>query len=203
VVAGPLLITFEGPEGSGKTTQAAHLAERLRREGQDVVEVREPGGTEIGEEIRDTLLRQRPGGMTALAELFLFLAARAQIVAEVILPALADGKIVICDRFADSTTVYQGLVRGIERALVDRLNDMVMQQRRPDLTLLLDLDPEVGLARLRDKNRLDGEDHMFHQRVRAGYLALAQEEQERFRIIDAAAAPAAVAEAVWQAVRGL
>jgi dTMP kinase len=201
VVEGGLLITFEGPEGSGKTTQAQRLAERLRAAGRDVVEVREPGGTEIGEEIRDTLLRPRQNGMLALTELFLFLAARAQIVDEVILPALGAGKVVVCDRFADSTTVYQSLARGIDRTLVDRLNAAAIQDRKPNLTLLLDLDPEIGLARLSEKNRLDGEDADFHRRVRAGYLALAQEEPERFRMVDATEPPEIVADAVWQAVR--
>jgi dTMP kinase len=201
VVEPGLLITFEGPEGSGKTTQASLLADRLRAGGRGVIEVREPGGTEIGEEIRTTLLKPRGDGMLALTELFLFLAARAQIVDEVILPALAAGKIVVCDRFADSTTVYQSLARGIDREMVDRLNAMTTQDRKPDLTLLLDLDPEIGLARLSQKNRLDGEDREFHERVREGYLVLAQEEPGRFRTLDAREPPDVVADAVWRAVR--
>jgi dTMP kinase len=198
-----LLITFEGPEGSGKSTQSALLARRLRGDGHEVVEVREPGGTAIGEEIRETLLRSSHPDMLPLTELFLFLAARTQIVDEVILPELEGGGVVVCDRFADSTTVYQGMARGIERDVVDRLNALACRDLKPDLTLLLDLDPDVGLARLTEKNRLDRETQSFHARVRAGYLALAQEEPGRFRIVDASAPVDEVAAQVWQAVQGL
>ena len=194
------LITFEGPEGSGKSTQIARLAARLRDLVYDVLEIREPGGTAIGEEIRTILLRPRDGSMLALTELFLFLAARAQIVDEVILPAIAEGKIVLCDRFADSTTAYQSFARGIDRSLVDQLNDRACQGRKPDLTLLLDLPVEEGLARQSEKDRLDSETIGFHSKVRDGYLALAREERDRIHVIDASASPDEVEEAIWRAV---
>src|SRR5574341_16394 len=188
-----LFITFEGGEGSGKTTQLKALLAHLRAEGRDAVETRDPGGTPIGKQIRSLLLNPANGGMEAVAELLLYEASRAQLVREVIRPALAAGRIVLCDRFADSTVAYQGLGRGLDLGLIQALNAMATDGLRPDLTLLLDLDPEAGLARVGQRvnppadrhDRIEGEVLGFHQRVRAGYLAIAAAEPDRVVLLDA------------------
>lgn len=191
-----MFITLEGPEGAGKTTQLRALADFLRGCGHDVVTTREPGGTPIGDQIRHVLHDTANAAMSPTAELLLYAASRAQLVAEVIQPALAAGRVVLCDRYADSTMAYQGYGRGLDRDALAALTAIATGGLRPDLTLLLDLDVARGLARRRDEgeemNRLDLETIEFHRRVRAGYLALAAAEPARWQLIDADRPPAAI-----------
>lgn len=200
-----LLVTFEGPEGSGKSTLIKSLAGRLRAIGVEPVLAREPGGTPIGERIRAVLLDPSSSGMTARAELLLMVASRAQLVAEVVRPALAAGRVVLCDRFADASVAYQGHGRGLGPDLVARLNDVALEGLVPDLTLLCLLPPEQGLARIggRAPDRLDAERLEFHQRVHAGYLALAAGDPRRLRVIDAAADPPQMLESALGQLRSL
>jgi dTMP kinase len=188
-----LFITFEGGEGSGKTSQLKVLLAHLRSTGRDAVETRDPGGTLIGKQIRAVLLDPACGGMTPAAELLLYEASRAQLVHEVIRPALAAGRIVLCDRFTDSTVAYQGYGRGLDLALIGRLNALATDGLCPDLTFLLDLDPAAGLLRAarrvtephQGRDRIEGEVLAFHQRVRTGYRAIAAAEPERVIVLDA------------------
>lgn len=184
-----MFITLEGPEGAGKTTQIRLLAGLLRDEGRTVVVVREPGGTPIGDQIRDVLHDTANTAMSPTAEVLLYSASRAQLVHEVIRPALAAGAVVLCDRYADSTMAYQGYGRGLDRAMLAALTAIATGGLSPDLTLLLDLDITHGLSRRRDQgeemNRLDLEAVEFHERVRRGYLALAAAEPGRWLRIDA------------------
>ena len=184
-----MFITLEGPEGAGKTTQLRALAEFLRGCGYDVVTTREPGGTAIGDQIRGVLHDTANVAMSPTAEMLLYSASRAQLVAEVIRPALAAGRVVLCDRYADSTLAYQGYGRGLDGDMLATLTAIATGGLRPDLTLLLDLDVAHGLARRRDEgeemNRLDLEALDFHRRVREGYLALAAAEPDRWVCIDA------------------
>jgi len=184
-----VFITFEGPEGSGKTTQAHLLTEHLRRSGYDVLLARLPGGTPIGDRIRALLHDPKHVEMSPWAEVFLYAASRAQLVAQVIRPALADGRVVICDRYADSTLAYQGYGRGLDLEALRAITHLATGGLVPDLTLYLDISPEQGLARRREGggewNRLDREALAFHQRVRAGYLELAGMEPERWVVLDA------------------
>lgn len=178
-------ITFEGPEGSGKSTQAKLLAEELKKLGYHVVLTREPGGTPVGEEIREILLN-KDLAIASLTELLLYVAARAQIMADLIIPALKEGKIVICDRFIDSSMAYQGWARGLGFDLVKEINTLVLNGIEPQLTILLDIEPALGLARVRQDgfDRLEQEDISFHEKVREGYLYLS-EENKRFQVYDA------------------
>ncbi|MFP1644027.1 dTMP kinase [Pontitalea aquivivens] len=191
-----MFITFEGIDGSGKSTQARLLAQALRDAGRAVVLTREPGGSPGAEEIRRLVLEGDPDRWSAETELLLFTAARRDHLERTIAPALAAGQIVICDRFADSTRMYQGLTRGDLRATVDRLHDMMIG-RDPDLTFLIDIDPAVGLARARARNgheeRFEDFGLPMQQRMRAGFLDLAREFAPRFRVIDGSRAPQAVA----------
>ena len=191
-----MFITLEGPEGAGKTTQLRALADFLRGCGYDVVTTREPGGTAIGDQIRHVLHDTANVAMSPTAEVLLYAASRAQLVAEVIQPALAAGRVVLCDRYADSTMAYQGYGRGLDRDALAALTAVATGGLRPDLTLLLDLAGARGLARRRDEgeemNRLDLETIEFHRRVRAGYLALAAAEPARWQLIDADRPPAAI-----------
>lgn len=182
-----MFITLEGTEGSGKTTAIKGIAEVLRSEGHDVLVTREPGGSNIGPKIREILL----GGdaVSPLAELLLFLADRTQHVEQVIRPHLAKGGVVLCDRFRDSTVAYQGYARGFDVALLEQLNDVATLSLKPDLTLLFDLDPEIGLARQTDKDRLDLEPLEFHQKVREGFLEIMKKEPERVIRVDASLEP--------------
>lgn len=194
-----LFITFEGVEGCGKTTQIQHLADHLRRLGRTVRLTREPGGTPAAERVRGLLLDPEMRGMAPMTELLLYAAARAQHVAEVIRPALAAGCVVLCDRFADSTTAYQGGGRGLPMDDILTLHRLATGGVRPDCTLLLDLPAEEGLARTRGRgapDRIEGEPLDFHRRVRAEFLRIAAEEPRRITIIDAAGPPETVAEAV-------
>lgn len=183
------LITFEGIEGCGKTTQLALAASALRQSGQPVLITREPGGTVIGDVIRALLLDTRRQEMTPLTELLLYAAARAQHVTEVIRPALERGDTVLVDRFADSTTAYQGAARQLDTALVHRLAQAATAGLQPHLTLVFDLPVTVGLARVagraRGRDRLEQETAEFHERVRQAYVALARQHPQRIVVIDA------------------
>lgn len=204
----PFFITLEGIEGSGKTTQMLRLQEHLRSSVHQVVVTREPGGCRISDTIRAMLLDPANDSLAPQAELLLYSAARAQHVAEFILPALEQGKTVLCDRFADATTVYQGAGRGLDMEQLEIINRFASQGLTPDLTLLLDFPVEEGLqrARLRNQNvnlesegRFELESITFHRRIRQGYLDLAARE-ERFRVIDALGDEETVAERVCAAV---
>ena len=196
---GGLFVSFEGIDGSGKSTQARLLADTLRTEGHDVVLTREPGGSPGAEEIRALVLQGDPDRWSAETEILLFTAARRDHMERTILPALAAGKIVICDRFADSTRMYQGISRGDLRTLVDDLHALMIG-REPDLTILIDMDPEAGLARAKGR---DGIEERFEDfglglqvKMRAGFLDLAAAAPDRFRVIDGSGAQEVVADAV-------
>jgi dTMP kinase len=208
-----LWITFEGGEGSGKTTQLERLAARLDASGEVVVRTREPGGTALGRELRTILLRPAEQPMSPMAELMLYAADRAQHLHEVVLPALERGEIVLCDRFLDATLAYQGFGRGLGTDCVLELHRRPPLDRRPHRTILLDVDPEIALARARardderdagrDEGRFEAEDLDFHRRVRDGYLALAREAPDRYRVVPAPGGPDAVEAAVLVALRDL
>ncbi|MDD8023625.1 MAG: dTMP kinase [Paracoccaceae bacterium] len=191
-----MFITFEGIDGSGKSTQARLLAEALRDAGREVVLTREPGGSPGAEEIRRLVLEGDPDRWSAETEILLFTAARRDHLERTIAPALAAGKVVICDRFADSTRMYQGLSRGDLRATVDTLHALMIG-REPDLTLLIDIDPAVGLSRAKGRQgheeRFEDMGLALQQQMRAGFLALADEFSARFRLIDGARPEQAVA----------
>jgi dTMP kinase len=205
-----MFITFEGIEGSGKTTQITRLKARLEATGRSVLVTREPGGCELGLTLRSILLSTKTKNLANQAELFLYLADRAQHVAEIIRPAQARGQVVLCDRFADSTVAYQGYGRNLDVGLLNTLNDVAVAGAWPQRTILLDLDAEQGLRRALARNlendacvnegRFEAEELDFHSRVRQGYLALAGQHPRRFAVINAAKDAAAVAEDVWQAV---
>lgn len=190
-----MFITFEGIEGSGKTTQVRHTVEFLESKGHQCVTTREPGGTTIGKKIRAILLDPESPDMDPLTELLLYMADRAQHVREFITPSLSAGKTVICDRYFDATVVYQGYARGLDIKLIQKLHALIHQDLKPDITILLDLPPEVGLTRAWKQidngvrtgleTRFEKETLLFHQKVRTGYLELAQKEPDRFLIIDA------------------
>lgn len=188
-------ITLEGVDGSGKSTQASLLVERLRQEGREVVALREPGGTPISEKIRALLLDPENAEMADECELLLYEASRAQLVREVIEPALLRGDIVVCDRFYDSTHAYQHGGRGLSGALVSRANELGCCGLSPDVTLVLDIDPAAALARAtaQGADRLEAEGLAFQQRVRKDYLALAKADPARVCVVDAAGDPALVA----------
>jgi len=188
-----VFVTFEGPEGAGKSTAIQAVAESLRASGRSVVVTREPGAGSVGVRIRQILLDPDIEAMSARCELFLFLADRAQHVAHLIGPALAEGSIVLCDRFSDSTLVYQGYGRGLDLDELRTLNRIATAGLEPELTLLIDVPAEVGLARVSQKDRLDGEPIEFHRRVRDGFLAEAAREPGRWRILDGSQCPEAVA----------
>ena len=203
-------ITFEGPEGCGKTTQIGWLSEKLTAQGIKVLKTREPGGTATGEQIRSLLQHDAAGEPLAeRAELLLFTASRAQLVDQVILPALAEGKWVLGDRFLDSTTAYQGFARGMDLRTLDRINEFAVYGRRPDLTILLDLEVEAGFERLKKRyadgsgshDRFERETLDFHRRVREGYHRLAEREPERFRIIQTDRPIKTVAADIWETVK--
>lgn len=199
-------ISFEGIDGSGKSTQARLLAERLRAAGHDVVLTREPGGSPGAEEIRRLVLEGAPDRWSAETEILLFTAARRDHMERTILPALAAGQVVICDRFADSTRMYQGLSRGDLRALVDRLHALMIG-REPDLTVLIDMDPDQGLARALGRQGAEQRFETFGRdlqaRMRAGFLDLARGEPARFRVVDGAGTQAEVAARVDAALADL
>jgi len=204
--AGPgTFITFEGGEGSGKSTQIRLLAERLEAAGLAVRALREPGGTVVGEAVRHILLDPAHAGLGVSAEILLYEASRAQLVDEVIRPALAAGEVVICDRFADSTTAYQGYARGVDLARIAEMNRAATGGLAPGRTLVLDVDPGVGIARAtaNGTDRLEAEDLAFHGRVREGFLAIAAQEPGRVRVVDASGSVGEVARRVVAALADL
>ncbi|WP_298932908.1 dTMP kinase [uncultured Ruegeria sp.] len=182
-----LFLTFEGIDGSGKSTQARMLAEHLRETGRDVILTREPGGSAGAEEIRSLVLEGDPDRWSAETEILLFTAARRDHLERTIEPALTAGKVVICDRFADSTRMYQGLSRGDLRGLVDQLHSLMIK-REPDMTVLIDMDPHTGLSRAKGRQgaeeRFEDFGPALQRKMRAGFLALAEEFSDRFRIVD-------------------
>ena len=204
-------ITFEGPEGGGKSTHVRELADELRAAGIKVLVTREPGGTRLAELIRGLVREEVDDPPVTRSEVLLFLAARAQVVANVIKPALARGEWVLCDRFADSTFAYQGYGRSVDLQMLKFMNDFATEGLVPDLTILLDVPPETSRARLAarqaatattaDRIELAGE--MFHRRLREGFLELARAEPERFAVIDSSGEQAAVSAAVSAAVARL
>ena len=199
-----IFISFEGIEGTGKTTQARLLSERLIREGYEVILTQEPGGTVIGNKIREILLHVDHREMSYMTELLLYNAARAQHLSEKILPAINEGKVVITDRFTDSTVAYQGYGRGIDISLIMSIDSVATGGIKPHLTILFDLDVEVGLKRNRGINKVDRlelEDIEFHKRVREGYLHISEKEPERVRIVDATMPVEEISEKVWEIVR--
>jgi dTMP kinase len=199
-----LFITFEGGEGCGKSTQSRLLVKKLEQQNIPVVLTHEPGGTALGNEVRKALKRKRSSFISPQAELFLFAASRAQLVAEVIRPALQEGKVVVCDRFTHSTMVYQGYGRGLDFTAIKMVNNMATRNLNPDLIILLDISPEQGLARKRSlKDRFELEDLSFHRRVGEGYLKMAAAEPDRWLVIDASLPKRKVAEIIWDRVSQL
>lgn len=191
-----MFISLEGPEGSGKTSQLPGLAEFLRQQGFDLITTREPGGTSIGDQIRRVLFDLENKGMNARSEILLFQASRAQLVDEVIRPALQSGKVVLCDRYADSTLAYQGYGHGVNMETLREIVNFATGGLKPDLTLFLDVPVEEGLNRRTkggDWNRLDDYDKAFHRRVYDGYRKLIAEEPERWVVVDAVQVPELVA----------
>ncbi len=202
-----MFITFEGIEGSGKTTAMRGLEKRLLDRGCEVLLTREPGGCDLGLTLRKILLDIKTTNLTARAELFLYLADRAQHIEEIIRPALDSGKIVLCDRFADSTVVYQGYGRGLDLDKLRLLNDIAVTGLWPERTYLLDLSPQLGLKRAMSRNfaenkagsegRFEAESLDFHNRIREGYLTWAALNKERFRLVGADLSPEEVLEQIW------
>jgi len=199
-----LFITFEGPDGSGKTTQAKRLVEHLRDGGCGVLAVREPGGTSISEQIRDVLHSLDNREMQPRTEILLYCAARAQLVGQIIRPHLEASGVVICDRYADSTLAYQGYGRGLDLPTLRMILAFATGGLEPDITFYLDLDVEAGLSRKRvggsEWNRMDDLAVEFHRHVRAGYLEMMEQEPKRWVLIDAAREPEAIAKEVWNIV---
>ncbi|HET9320655.1 MAG TPA: dTMP kinase [Bryobacteraceae bacterium] len=201
-------ITFEGIDGSGKTTQMRLLVRRLQTQGREVLEAIEPGGTAVGRQIRHVLLDAANQDLRPTTELLLYFASRAQNVEQCILPALAAGQIVVCDRFTDSTLAYQGYARGLGAETVLALDRIACRGLAPDLTLLIDLDLDTALARAHKRNargatdetRMDDQSREFHQKVRDAYLALAKQHAGRFRVIDGRGTPEEIAARVWESV---
>lgn len=205
-----IFISFEGIEGCGKTTQIRLLVDELRKKKRDVVLTREPGGTAIGDKIRSILLDAAHDGMTPVAELLLYAAARNQHIAQVIAPAIGDGRVVLCDRYADATTAYQGAARRIDPEVIDGVHHIATGGLMPDLTILLDCQPEVGLARalarnsgdnsMKGQDRFEREEMDFHKRVREGYLAIARREPGRVVVVDAAQDAGAIHQHILEVV---
>jgi dTMP kinase len=186
-----LFITLEGMDGCGKSTQMEMLAQALESRGLDIIITREPGGTPVGESVRSLLVSDASVGIAATTELFLIVGARAQHVVELIKPNVAAGKMVISDRYTDSTVAFQGYGRGLDLSMIDRVNELATGGLRPDLTILFDLDPEVARSRLNARpmsgwmGAVDEEKLEFHTRVREGYLNLAAREADRIRVVEA------------------
>ncbi len=183
-----IFITIEGPDGSGKSTQIPYIKKFLEEEGYEVVLTREPGGTKIGEQIRQILLDNDCKEMSAVTEALLYAASRAQHVEELIIPALEEGKVVVCDRFADSSTAYQGMGRGLGPEAIININKFATRGLMPDITILLDIDPKIGLNRVKitkEADRLEQEKTDFHKRVYKGYKDLANMYPDRIKVIKA------------------
>jgi len=206
-----MFITLEGIEGCGKTTQINHLSTFFENRGQPCVVTREPGGTAIGKKIRSILLSPSSKDMVPRAELLLYMADRAQHIASLVKPSLAENKVVLCDRYFDATVVYQGFARGLDTHFVCELHRLVLEDFKPDITLLLDLSPRIGLARAwkqldngtrsGTESRFEEDTLSFHEKVRAGYLELARLEPKRFRTIDAARGERQVQADIREALR--
>ena len=202
-----LFISMEGPDGSGKTLQMDLLEKKLREEGYDVLRSREPGGTAVGEAIRGILLEPSYAGMDAVTEALLFAAQRRQHVMEKIRPALAEGKIVLLDRYVDSSLVYQGIGRGLGMDFVQMINDPAVDGVMPDVTLLVYVDYEEGLRRKRNQSghtldRLEEEKEDFHRMINRGYYSLAERDPKRVVLIDGARSPEDVESDIWQKLQG-
>ncbi len=207
-----MFITFEGIEGSGKTTQIRAVAKALAQDGISCRVTREPGGTDIGAQIRAILLHPENKGLVHKAELLMYMADRVQHIETVVRPALNRGEIVLCDRYVDATLAYQGYGRGMNVDLLCNLHRLLLDDFKPDITFLLDLSPEIGLSRAWRRIGADGEEAEqtrfeeeapgFHERVRDGYMALARREPERFCIVDAAPDPATIQEAILEIING-
>ena len=199
--AGALFFVFDGTEGSGKSTQARMLHDRLARAGRDVLLVRDPGTTRIGEQVRSILLDPGHAEMAMRCEMLLYMSARAQMMAEVILPALAQGRIVLCDRFVSSTLAYQLGGDGLTAAEIKAVAELAIKGRWPDLTVLLDMPPAASLARVnRAKDRIEQRPMEYHERVRQNYVAQAAADPTRYRVVRADRDPEAVHGDVWAAV---
>jgi dTMP kinase len=199
-----LFITFEGGEGCGKSTHSRLLLKKLEQQNVPVVLTHEPGGTALGDELRRALKKRRGSFISPQAELFLVAASRAQLAAELIRPALQEGKVVICDRFTHSTMVYQGYGRGLDFTAIRMVNNMATRHLNPELIILLDIPPEQGLARKRNlKDRFELEDLSFHRRVREGYLKMAEAEPDHWLVVDASLPKGKVAGIIWDRVSQL
>lgn len=196
-----MLITFEGGEGSGKTVQSRHIFEYLKDRGYDCILTREPGGTEMGRHIRNILLDKDIAGLSRTTEFLLYLADRAQHLKEIILPSLAEGRIVLCDRFFDSTFAYQGYGRGIDVRFIQTMHELLFDDILPILTLYLDIDPEIGVRRATDQNRFERDVMEFHRRVRTGFLVRSGLEPTRFKVIDASRSEMEVMRTIMKRIR--
>lgn len=201
------LISFEGSEGSGKSTQIARLAEHLQKAGREVVATREPGGTEIGEQIRNIIVHNSKGDeMCPETELLLFTAARAQVVREVIAPAIRRGAVVLSDRYLDSSTVYQGIARNLAPGPVSEINRFAVGDVMPNLTIVIDVPTEISLARIHQRasdlpDRMERENITFYTKVREGYLLLAKEWPQRVMVVDGTLPPDAIDKKIWAEVQ--
>jgi len=200
-----LFITFEGGEGSGKSLQTRALYRQLNRLAIPAILIHEPGSTVLGEKLTRLLKWARSTSISPMTELMLFNASRAQLLDEVVRPALQTGKIVICDRYTDSTIAYQGYGRRVDIETIRKVNSLATGTLKPDLTVLLDISPEAGFARKtgQEPDRFEKEDRVFHLRVRAGYLKLAEEEPRRWQVIDAALPKEKIKQMIWQKVSSL
>ena len=200
-----LFITFEGGEGSGKSLQTRALYRQLNRLAIPAILIHEPGSTVLGEKLTRLLKWARSTSISPMTELMLFNASRAQLLDEVVRPALQTGKIVICDRYTDSTIAYQGYGRRVDIETIRKVNSLATGTLKPDLTVLLDISPEAGFARKtgQEPDRFEKEDRVFHRRVRAGYLKLAEEEPRRWQVIDAALPKEKLKQMIWQKVSSL
>ncbi len=201
-----LFVTFEGGEGSGKSTAIKSLVEKLKQEGFDILLTREPGGTPISEQIREVILNKENTNMDPITEAYLYAASRRQHVIEKVRPALKEGKLVLCDRFLDSSLAYQGGARGLGFDMILDINKHAIDGLFPDVTIFFDLKPEIGLARInansgREINRLDVEKMEFHLKVREAFLSLAKIYPERYAIIDASKSPEEVVEEAYDAIK--
>ena len=197
-------LVLDGPEGAGKTTQAERLVRRLRDAGREATGVHDPGSTPVSERIRDVLLDRRLPEMDARTEVFLYMASRAEMVARIVRPALDVGLVVVCDRFVSSTVAYQGYAGGIDPELIWDLGRTACEGIEPDLTLILDLSVQEGLARARrlaEPDRIEAKDVAFHEKVRQGFLSMAEARPDVFAVVDASQPPDAVAGAIWEAAK--
>jgi dTMP kinase len=200
-----LFITFEGGEGSGKSTQTKALSRKLKSRKVPAILIHEPGSTALGEKLTRLLKWGRSTNISPLTELLLFNASRAQLLDEVVRPALRQGKVVICDRYTDSTLAYQGHGRGIDKSMINEINNLATAGLKPDLTVLLDISPDTAFLRKtgQEPDRFETENRDFHRRVRKGYLELAQTDPERWLVIDASLTIDEIKQVIWQKVSQL